>query len=305
MKGQQYLGFSTSDGKFKQNTVKTAKVIGPTCTSATCEKSKMKHCQKYNDETRKTIFQNFWSMSWEAKRVYVNSYVSHIAKKRSTVENSKNNNSFVFRLPYDHRALQVCRSMFLSTLSIKIDMVKGWLKVKKRQSFSPICNNQRPTLKSKTVGSKIYLKEFSLVFAEQNLGIFMPRKDQCDTCVGYKAKQISKDEYDRHIGNKKRAQDEKLNEKLAAQEGRRHVFTMNAQAVKLCPDINASAIYYKQRLQVHNFTIYNLATHQCTNYWWNESDGDLSASTFISCIIHHLKTHCLSDTLPITILVTK
>lgn len=76
---------------------------------------------------------------------------------------------------------------------------------------------------------------------------------------------------------------------------------MDAQAVKLCPDINASAIYYKQRLQVHNFTIYNLASHQCTNYWWNETNGDLSASTFISCIIHHLNTHCLSDSLPIII----
>lgn len=94
---------------------------------------------------------------------------------------------------------------------------------------------------------------------------------------------------------------EKQQDKVVAQEGKCHVFTMDAQAVKLCPDINASAIYYKQRLQVHNFTIYNLASHQCTNYWWNETNGDLSASTFISCIIHHLNTHCLSDSLPIII----
>lgn len=76
---------------------------------------------------------------------------------------------------------------------------------------------------------------------------------------------------------------------------------MDVEAVKLCPDINASAIYYKQRLQVHNFTIYNIGNHQCTNYWWNETEGNLTASSFISCIIHHLKTYCLSDALPITI----
>ena len=74
---------------------------------------------------------------------------------------------------------------------------------------------------------------------------------------------------------------------------------MDAQAVKLCP--NASAIYFKQRLLVHNFTVYNLGTHQCTNYWWSEVNGDLSASVFISCIINHLKTFCLSDSLPNTI----
>lgn len=42
----------------------------------------------------------------------------------------------------------------------------------------------------------------------------------------------------------------------------RHVFTMDLQAVKLCPNVNASAICYKQRLQAHNFTIYNLTTHR-------------------------------------------
>lgn len=41
--------------------------------------------------------------------------------------------------------------------------------------------------------------------------------------------------------------------------------------------------------------------HQCTNYWWNEAQGDLSASSFVSCLIEHLRKHCLSDSFPITI----
>lgn len=76
---------------------------------------------------------------------------------------------------------------------------------------------------------------------------------------------------------------------------------MDVQAVKLYPDTNASAIFYKQRLQVHNFTIYNLGTKQCSNYWFNETQGDLCASTFVSCIVHHLNKYCLNDTLPIII----
>ena len=105
--------------------------------------------------------------------------------------------------------------------------------------------------------------------------------------------------YDLHIARKKRANEEKDFDKKAALEGRRHAFTMDKQAVKLSPDINASAIYFKTRLQVHNFTVYNLVSHHCTNYWWDETESDLSASSFASCDIQHLQTHCLSDTLPI------
>lgn len=140
---------------------------------------------------------------------------------------------------------------------------------------------------------------FAQAFDIENLGLFTPRKDQCDLCVGFKAGQVSLRRYDLHIARKKRATEEKDFDKQAGLEGRRHVFTVDKQAVKLSPDIHASAIYFKTRLQVHNFTVYNLISHHCTNYWWDETEGDLSASSFVSCVIQHLKTHCLSDTLPI------
>lgn len=353
MKGQQYLGFSTVDKVVKQNVPKAARQIGPTCLSAICIKRKVMYCQKFDELTRNNIFKMFWNMSWEAKRVFLKAYISQIPTKRTIVENSKKQKTFVYKLPYNHESLQVCRSMFLSTLSINRGILRRWLVNDKPVSSPHVKQNERHTVHSKNAGCRRYLGEyfenldkmeshycrkdsskvyiattfktkadiykdykskcldnqvrpvsistFKHVFAEQNLALYMPRKDECDTCVGFKAKQVAADEYNTHIFKKERAQLEKQRDKLAAQEGRCYVFTMDAQAVKLCPDINASAIYYKQRLQVHNFTIYNLATHQCTNYWWNETNGDLSASTFISCIIYHLKTHCLSDTLPIII----
>lgn len=140
---------------------------------------------------------------------------------------------------------------------------------------------------------------FSQTFDEEKLALFMPRKDQCDTCVGFKAGQVLTRTYDLHVARKNRAHDEKSFDKQAALEGRRHVFTMDKQAVKLSPNINASAIYFKTRLQVHNFTVYDLVSHRCTNYWWDETEGDLSASSFASCVVQHLQMHCLSDTLPI------
>lgn len=142
---------------------------------------------------------------------------------------------------------------------------------------------------------------FSEEFDKENLALFKPRKDQCDTCVGFKAMQVTEAVYNLHVERQKRAKAEKDFDKKAALEYGRHVFTEDTQAVKLSPDLEATAIYYKTRLQVHNFTIYNLLNHQCTNYWWNETQGDLSASSFISCLIAHLRKHCLADTLPITL----
>lgn len=101
---------------------------------------------------------------------------------------------------------------------------------------------------------------FSEVFDQENLGLFKPRKHRCDTCVGCESKQISKAEYELHVERKNRAQSEKEFDKKAAQTFGRHVLTGDTQAVKLSPDVNASATYCKTCLQVHNYTIYNLVS---------------------------------------------
>lgn len=57
------------------------------------------------------------------------------------------------------------------------------------------------------------------------------------------------------------------------------------------PFFNASALYYKTKLCVHNYTIFNLGSHNATCYWWNESQGELVASVFGSCLIDYLNKH--------------
>lgn len=143
------------------------------------------------------------------------------------------------------------------------------------------------------------LYPFCCVFEELKLSIFKPRKDECDTCYAYKTKQISENEYNIHIAKKDRARSEKVKNKDEAVQNLVYTFTMDTQAVKLCPALNVSASYYKTKLQIHNFTVYNLQSHQCTNYLWNETEGDLSASVFTTCIIEHLRINCLSDKKPI------
>lgn len=63
----------------------------------------------------------------------------------------------------------------------------------------------------------------------------------------------------------------------------------NLQAVKTVPHLNSTVIYFKTKLSCHNFAMYNVANHDCTCYWFNETDAVLTASTFVSCITDYLK----------------
>lgn len=139
---------------------------------------------------------------------------------------------------------------------------------------------------------------FNQIFDELNLSLFKPRKDQCDICCQYKVNQLSEEDYQKHLHKKDTARDEKTRDKERAIKGEVHVFTMDVQAVKLCPILKAGGLYFKRRLQVHNFTLYNLATHQSKNYMWNETEGDLQSSSFVTCIISHLQKF-LTDSKPI------
>lgn len=137
-----------------------------------------------------------------------------------------------------------------------------------------------------------------------NIALFHPRKDQCDTCFKYKNKNISHEEYNSHIERKNLARSEKVVDKQNAIEGKCHVLTMDVQAVKLAPRLEASTLYYKTKLCCHNFTIFNLKNHHVTCYWFNETDADGQAATYASFLVHYLEEHFLTtkdDQLPIII----
>lgn len=119
---------------------------------------------------------------------------------------------------------------------------------------------------------------------EMGIGLFLPRKDQCDTCCSYQVGQVFEAEYQNHIANKNSARYEKAKDKCLAVEGQCHVLTMDVESVKVSPYLKASALYYKTKLMVHNFTINDLKSHHTVCYWWDESEGDLCASSFASCL---------------------
>lgn len=132
---------------------------------------------------------------------------------------------------------------------------------------------------------------FDKTVSKMNISIFHPKKDACDTCVKHEIGNLTEAEYKLHIERKEMARQEKNEDKKKAQEGKCSVITADLQAVKLSPFFNASALYYKTKLCVHNYTTFNLATHDVVCYWWNESEGELVASVFASCLIDYLNKY--------------
>lgn len=74
--GLQYVGFSVKKNKMKQDTTRVARKMGASCTSPFCMKSKFRHCAKFDEETRITIFNSFWTeLSWLSKKTFVQGLV--------------------------------------------------------------------------------------------------------------------------------------------------------------------------------------------------------------------------------------
>lgn len=132
-------------------------------------------------------------------------------------------------------------------------------------------------------------KLFEEVIIEQNIGLFQPKKDACDTCCAHKAGNVSHETHQKHTELKNMARAQKNEDKTAAQKGDIiHAITADLQAVKLCPCLNASALYFKTKLAVHNFSIYNLGNNKVTCYWFDETACDLKATTYASFFVDYL-----------------
>ena len=137
-----------------------------------------------------------------------------------------------------------------------------------------------------TLSRQVLTKEFK----QQNLGLFHPKKDQCDTCCSFKTGNLPDNEWQDHLTKKEEARAAKAQDKEEMGE-KTMVACMDLQAVLLCPRLKASALYYKTKLAVHNFTVYNMATHNATCYVWHEGEAGLSASEFATCVTDYLAEH--------------
>lgn len=93
-------------------------------------------------------------------------------------------------------------SHYCRAFSSKMYLEPLWdTKVELYRSYKDFCTSYNKPWGSLTI--------FMQVFESKNLSIFVPKKDQCDTCYVFKAGNVSKEEYDKHINEKDVARSEK------------------------------------------------------------------------------------------------
>jgi len=71
---------------------------------------------------------------------------------------------------------------------------------------------------------------------------------------------------------------------------------MDLQCVLMSPSLQASALYYRTKLCVHNFTVFDCVTRDTDCYVWHEFEGGLSAHEFASCVYKYLCSDTSYDT---------
>ncbi|KAK7475710.1 hypothetical protein BaRGS_00033032 [Batillaria attramentaria] len=147
--------------------------------------------------------------------------------------------------------------------------------------------NQQP------VSNRKYREIFTHNF---NYSFHQPKKDQCVTCTVFKQKgstasEEDKLEYQQHIERKDRAREEKARDKNeASKDPKKHVVTMDLQAVLQAPCGLVSQLYYKRKLSVYNFTVYSLTDRKGTCFTWDESEGKRGSCEIATCLYIYLSS---------------
>ena len=87
--------------------------------------------------------------------------------------------------------------------------------------------------------------------ATSNLALYKPRKDWCDTCTAYNARDVDENEYQEHIKKKKEARAEKKREnELAEKDDAVILLYIDLQKVLLSMSLQTSACYYRSKLDL-------------------------------------------------------
>lgn len=135
--GKAYVGFEKDPdtGKYEQKYNKSHKIIGSRCSGhyVKCKKGGPRQsfkCNEITDDQRGILFRTFWAKSsWESKQTYV---VENALPQKPKYPNadltndSRKKNTYRFSFTVNSEKKQVCKQMFLNTLSIGEKQLRSW-----------------------------------------------------------------------------------------------------------------------------------------------------------------------------------
>ncbi|KAL1487706.1 hypothetical protein ABEB36_015613 [Hypothenemus hampei] len=89
MHGEEYLGLKKDDdGHFKLMVRKNKRTLKPGCNSQKCNTSKVRFCSDFKEDERKHIFEYFWELTWDMKKLFLSTMVDEVPSRRK-VEGSR------------------------------------------------------------------------------------------------------------------------------------------------------------------------------------------------------------------------
>ncbi|XP_050509077.1 uncharacterized protein LOC126886255 [Diabrotica virgifera virgifera] len=156
--------------------------------------------------------------------------------------------------------------------------------------------------KEQNVSSGNYLMYFKIFNEEFNLAFHVPKKDQCEECLRYRSsseeeKASLQEKFDKHLTEKDLSRTEKDIDKHS--DGTTKVVVYDLQAVLPCPTGEASSFYYVSKLNVFNFTLYDIKSHEGTCFLWHEGEALRGSNEIGSCILKFLQNICNDENLNI------
>lgn len=148
----------------------------------------------------------------------------------------------------------------------------------------------------KPVSKSLYKNYF---YSYGNLRFHKPKKDQCNACRNYdglnkEEKEKKKLEHEKHLSNKTRAREIKHEEIKSCSDNpdmKKTVLNCDLQAVLECPKGEVSSIFYKRKLAVYNFTIFDLINKEGTCCLWDETEGNRGSTEVASCLFYYIQNH--------------
>ncbi|XP_055705258.1 uncharacterized protein LOC129803000 [Phlebotomus papatasi] len=130
---------------------------------------------------------------------------------------------------------------------------------------------------------------------EFNISFRNPKKDQCYECVTYESlspeeQKEKKQKHDEHLFNKQKARElKKCDTKYAEDHPETLVACFDFQKFITIPSAPTSTLYYSRKLNVFNFTLFDVAKKLGKCYVWDESISGRGAEEVASCLFEYMR----------------
>ncbi|KAF4529588.1 hypothetical protein B566_EDAN016545 [Ephemera danica] len=271
-RGEEYTSYSKVEHTMVN---RSAKSCGRQCTAETCITIK-RACSTMTESQRDDCFSTFWQLSQREKQVYVKACVYYVPVKGhrgDPILSVLREIQIQYVVKINGKRERVCRAFFLELHDITDSQMRFLTEEAKKKGIS-----------------KLSWPKFCELFHAKKLAIYVLKKDQCDSCAKYsllvKANSATDEDVEQHsihVKEVKDSRDEKNRDKKLKPDINA-VFAVDVQKVMQIPKINNSCQYFLSKMQLRNYSCFDLLLSDVLCYLIQETEAGSDASVYASLL---------------------